>query len=133
MHSQAAAHLLDDPCLAPYAEAIRARAANADRTARRLAGSLKNLVDWASAHEYYGLHRTSDGWVFREWAPNASAIWLKGDFSRWKIRPRFALQRLPGTDVWEGRFPDRAIRHGQPYIIEISSKKKVCFDEVVNV
>ena len=75
-------HLLDDPCLAPYAEAVRGRAAHADRTARRLAGSIRNLADWASAHEYYGLHRTADGWTFREWAPNASAIWLKGDFSK---------------------------------------------------
>ena len=112
-------HLLDDPCLAPYAEAVRGRAAHADRTARRLAGSIRNLADWASAHEYYGLHRTADGWTFREWAPNASAIWLKGDFSKWQLKPRFALKRLPGTDVWEGRFPARAFRHGQHYLLEM--------------
>ena len=110
--------LLDDPWLAPYREAIEGRAAYAKRLAKRLAGR-QTLSNWASAHEYYGLHKTSDGWTFREWAPNATAIWLVGDFSEWKVDGRFALARKPGSGDWEVSFPAEAIRHGQFYRLEM--------------
>ena len=112
-------HLLDDPYLAPFEDAIRGRAAHAEARATELMGGKGILADWASAHEYYGLHRTSTGWVFREWAPNASEMWLVGDFSKWQLLPRFRLQRIPGTDVWERTFPARAIRHRQFYRLEV--------------
>jgi len=112
-------HLLDDPYLAPYADAIRGRAAHAAARADELTGGRGTLADWASAHEYYGLHRVPRGWVFREWAPNATEMWLVGDFSGWRIDPAFELRRRPGTDVWEGRFPVRAIRHLQHYRLEV--------------
>ena len=110
--------LVDDPWLAPYRDAIEGRAAHVKRLARRLAGR-QRLADWASAHEYYGLHRTSDGWVFREWAPNATAIWLVGDFSKWKKSNRFKLKRNSSTGDWEGAFPSRSIKHGQFYLLEM--------------
>jgi 1,4-alpha-glucan branching enzyme len=111
-------HLLDDPYLAPYAEAVRGRAAHAvARAAELVADGGKSLSDWASAHEYFGLHRTAKGWTFREWAPNATEMWLVGDFSDWKLQPRFKLRRSRGG-VWMGTFPARAIRHGQFYRLE---------------
>jgi len=111
-------HLLDDPYLAPYAEAVRGRAAHAvARAAELVADGGKSLSDWASAHEYFGLHRTARGWTFREWAPNATEMWLVGDFSDWKLLPRFKLRRSRGG-VWMGTFPARAIRHGQFYRLE---------------
>ena len=110
--------LLDDPMLAPYREAIAGRAAYARALAKRLAGG-KRLADWAAAHEYYGLHRVKGGWTFREWAPNATAMYLVGDFSGWKVSPEFSLKRKPGTGDWEGRFPARALRHGQFYRLEV--------------
>ena len=112
-------HLLDDPYLAPYADAIHGRAAHADARALELTGGKGRLADWASAHEYYGLHRTKTGWVFREWAPNATEMWLVGDFSEWRLLPRFQLHRVPGTDVWEQSFPARAIAHLQFYRLEV--------------
>ena len=112
-------HLLDDPYLAPYADAIHGRAAHADSRALELTGGRGRLADWASAHEYYGLHRTKTGWVFREWAPNATEMWLVGDFSEWRLLPRFQLHRVPGTDVWEQTFPARAISHLQFYRLEV--------------
>ena len=108
----------NDPWLEPFRDAIEERAGRAKRLARRLAGK-KRLSDWASAHEYYGLHRTTQGWVFREWAPNATAIWLTGDFSEWKLTDGFALKRRPGTNDWEVEVPAQAIRHGQFYRLEM--------------
>ncbi len=112
-------HLLDDPYLASFASAVRARAARADARAAHLAGAGRCLADWAGAHEYYGLHREADGWVFREWAPNATGICLVGDFSNWEVVPEYELTRLPGRDVWEGRFPRTAFAHGQHYRLEM--------------
>ena len=112
-------HVLDDPYLAPFAAAIRGRAAHARARADELTGGKQTLADWASAHEFYGLHRTATGWVFREWAPNATAIWLVGDFSKWQRIPRFQLRRRAGTDVWERNFPARLIRHEQYYHLEV--------------
>jgi len=117
--ARSVSHLLDDPYLAPYAEAIRGRAEHARSRAEELTGGKLSLADWASAHEYFGLHRTSRGWVFREWAPNATEIWLVGDFSNWELQPKFQLKRRKGTGVWEGKFPARAIRHEQYYRLEM--------------
>ena len=111
--------LLDDPFLAPFESAIRGRAAHAKARAAELAAPGQRLSDWASAHEYYGLHRVRGGWTFREWAPNATRMWLVGDFSKWRRQPAFELKRLAGRDVWQGRFPAKAIRHGQFYRLDV--------------
>ena len=114
--------LLDDPWLAPYADVIERRAQRAQDTAKRLTGGRDDpqaLVTFASAHEYYGLHRTKDGWIFREWAPNATQIWLVGDFSNWEVRPEFQAVRIPGRDVFEWRGSEEALCHGQFYRLEV--------------
>jgi len=117
--SASRARLLDDPYLAPYAEIIRRRADKAEQRAAELASAPGSLAEFACAHEYYGLHRAEDGWVFREWAPNATSIWLVGDFSEWQVRDTFRLNRLPGRDVWEVRLPAGALCHGQCYRLEM--------------
>ncbi len=111
--------LLDDKYLEPYAEAIRGRRDHAFWLAERLAGKGGSLADWASAHEYYGLHRVRGGWTFREWAPNATEMYLVGDFSGWKLQRKFRLKRLNERDVFEGRFPADAIKHGQFYRLQV--------------
>ena len=109
------AALKDDAYLAPYLPQIRARAERAAATERRLTGGRMSLAEFASGHEFFGLHRRADGWVLREWAPNASAVRLLGDCTGWQEAPGFALQRLPHNGVWELCLPDHALRHGQLY------------------
>ncbi len=65
--------LKNDPWLAPYASAIEGRHQDVQRKLKELTASSGTLSDFANAHKYFGLHRTKEGWVFREWAPNASA------------------------------------------------------------
>ena len=113
------AHLLDDEYLKPFEGAIRGRALHADVRARELTGGTQKLSDWASAHEFYGLHKTGEGWVFREWAPNATSMWLVGDFSQWKIDPRFECLRVPNSNVWEVKIPADLIKHGDNYRLEM--------------
>ena len=78
----------------------------------------QTLSSFASGYLYFGLHRTSTGWVFREWAPNATKIVLIGDFSNWEERPEYELKQLAGG-VWERRLPKKAIQHGQHYKMKV--------------
>ena len=113
-------HLLDDDYLKPFESAVRGRAEHAFARARELTQGKSPLADWASAHEYYGLHRKPrGGWVFREWAPNATSMWLVGDFSNWQIDPRFECFRIPNTDVWECKIAARLIHHGDNFRLEM--------------
>ena len=134
------AHLLDDEYLKPFEGAIRGRAQRAIDRMRELTGGKESLADWANAHNYFGLHlesiRVGKGsnsgkrgktlrdanrlqWVFREWAPKATSMWLIGDFNGWKIDPRFECMRIPGSDVWEVKIPAKLIKSGQKYHLEM--------------
>ena len=105
----------NDPWLEPFADAINGRHQDAINVEKRLTQACGSLVEFANAHRYFGLHRLESGeWVFREWAPNATAITLIGDFSAWERRSEYSLLRLAGG-VWEGHFPADAIRHGDNY------------------
>ena len=118
-------HLLDDPCLRAYEGAVRGRAARAFARADELTGRRMSLAEWANAHNYYGLHfvpgrgRRRACWVFREWAPHATSMWLVGDFSGWKTDPAFEVFRIPGTDVWERVMPADGIRHLDKYHLQM--------------
>jgi len=111
--------LLDDAYLRPYETAIRGRAANAERRMCELIGANASLSDWANAHHYFGLHKRGTEWVFREWAPHATSMWLVGDFNGWKIDPDFELFRIPGTDTWERKIPLDRIHPGEKYHLEM--------------
>lgn len=107
----------NDPWLEPYADAIEGRHQDALRKEEELTSQAGSLREFANAHNYFGLHRLDDGrWVFREWAPNATAITLIGDFNSWKPAKKYALKRLKGSNgVWEGTFAPDAMAHGQFY------------------
>lgn len=106
-----------DPWLEPFKGAIEGRHNDVINKERELTQACGSLIEFANAHEYFGLHRTQrGGWVFREWAPGATAITLVGDFSSWKPMKKFELRRLPGSDgVWETRLRPSDIHHGQHY------------------
>ena len=118
-HASTIAHLQDDPYLAPYLDTIRRRSGSAEALAKRLSQGPGSLPEFACAHEYYGLHLRDGFWTFREFAPNATGIWLVGDFSGWEVKDEFALHRLSGRDVWELRLPAKFISHGQHYRLEM--------------
>ena len=103
-----------DPYLAPFAEAIEARHERILEVRDRFSvgGSLSAGIN---NHLYYGMHREGDGtWVFREWAPNATRIYLIGDFNGWKRSEGYALKPV-GGGTWEIRIPAFFMCHGQLY------------------
>ena len=65
----------NDPYLADYEDAIRGRHDHVLWKMGQLTNNGKTtLSDFANGFEYFGLHKTEKGWVFREWAPNATDI-----------------------------------------------------------
>ena len=110
----------NDPYLEPYETAIRGRYEFALATEKRLTRQGKStLSEFASGYLYFGLHRTQDGWVFREWAPNATALYLVGDFNDWQELSTYQAQRIEGTGNWELQLPLDAIQHGQLYKMHV--------------
>ena len=74
-----------DGYLEPFSGAIDARMENYKQTKKSLVGGRGNLVDFANGYKYYGFHKESDGWVYREWAPAAEDMYLCGDFNNWDL------------------------------------------------
>ena len=110
-------HILrNDPWLMPYKEAIEGRHQDVTRVKERITQSTGgSLNDFANAHKYFGLHRMRDGgWVLRELAPNATAIYLIGTFNNWTRSEEYAL-RPAGGGVWEIRLDRDKIHHGDLY------------------
>ena len=110
-----------DPSLLPFASDIEQRVKNFENKKRELVGEKGSLLDFANGHEYFGFHRTNDGWVYREWAPAADELWLMGDMNGWN---RSSLPLTPigngvfeiflsGTDaLWDGCYVKTLVRNG---------------------
>ena len=84
MSKQAVKRILKiDPYLTPFAADINKRHALYKAKKKALLRKEQDLVDFANAHHFFGFHRTKEGWVYREWAPAAEAMFLTGDFNGW--------------------------------------------------
>ncbi len=103
-----------DPWLEPFKGAIDARGKRLEAEIANIQGKAPRLADAVNNHLYYGLHKTEQGWVLREWAPNATRIWLTGEFNNWKKADAWALRPV-GDGNWEISIPAMFLRHGELY------------------
>ncbi len=109
----------NDPWLEPYSEAINGRHQHAiDKEAELTNQGKKTLADFATGYLYFGLHQTAEGWVFREWAPNATQIFLIGTFNDWKEEKKYSLKRKANGN-WEIKLPANAMAHGDLYKLKV--------------
>ena len=110
-----------DPWLEPYENTIRGRHEHAVWKIDQLTnGGKSTLSDFATGHLYFGLHRTArGGWVFREWAPNATAIYLIGDFNGWKEDEKYSMTRVSESGNWELKLPKSAMKHGDLFKLKV--------------
>ncbi len=103
-----------DPYLEPYRKAILARHERIEACREKISVD-GSLSDGLNNHLFYGLHRDGDGgWIFREWAPNASRIYLIGEFNNWKRTTAYELKPTGGGN-WEIRLPEMFLSHGELY------------------
>jgi 1,4-alpha-glucan branching enzyme len=109
-------HLLQsDSYLEPFSDQIRYRLERIEETEHRLTQGKISLSEFSSGHEYFGLHLQRDEWIFREWAPNATAIHIIGDMNKWKVCREFALEKISDNGVWEIHLPADKLMHGDLY------------------
>ena len=113
------AKLSDDPWLEPFKNKLQQRKDHIRYMEERLTGGNMTLDKFANAHEYFGLHFRDGKWIFREWAPNATAIYLVGDFSNWAQLDKFALNYGDTDGVWEIELPASALKHGDLYKLKM--------------
>ena len=100
----------NDPWLAPMAGAV------ADRFIRYINRSLEieenqgGIVNFANRHKYLGINydKTKKGFFYREWAPNAKALFLIGDFNDWN-RNSHPLKQIENGN-WEIFLDDKTYK-----------------------
>ena len=110
--------LLNDPWLNPYEEVIRKRHLQATQKEQELSDMHGSLPEFANGHLFFGLHRTGKGWIFREWAPNATTMYLIGVFSDWQEREEFQLKKTE-HGVWEIILAPEQLKHEDLYRVSI--------------
>ena len=81
-------------------------------------GDASRLADACNSHLYYGLHRNNTEWVLREWAPNATAIFLLCDSNDWQKNNHYSFTKLNDQD-WELRLPANILRHEMLYKLRV--------------
>ncbi len=112
----------NDKWLEPYAEIIYRRAMKVAEKESELKGKLKNLAGFATGYLYFGLHRTPHGWIFREWAPSATEIFIIGEFNHWNESDRYRLKRMD-NGVWEIAMPLDLLGHGDLFKLSVHWNK----------
>ena len=88
-----------DPNLADFENDINLRMDCYKAKRKELVGENGDLVSFANGHKYFGIHRTSCGWVYREWAPAAEKMYFMGDFNNWDIYKNPMINI--GGGIWE--------------------------------
>ncbi len=110
-----------DPFLKPYISDIRLRNQNYLTTKKRLLEKGQKISSFANGHHYFGFHKQKNGWIYREWAPNAIKIALIGEFNQWN-RTSHLLKNI-SDGVWEIQLTDEdQLVHGSKVRIEIMTE-----------
>lgn len=106
-----------DPWLKPYEERIKRRNEYTHQRERSLTqGGDISLSEFADGYLYYGLHNLGDeGWVIREFLPNARKVYLIGNFNDWQTRGVWSLNRVDDYGNWELKVSSKALKHGDYY------------------
>ena len=65
------------------------------------------------------MHKLKRGWVFREWAPNATRLFLVGDFNEWQENEKYEAHRIEGTGNWELKLKEKDLKHGDLYKMHV--------------
>lgn len=106
-----------DPWLKPYEERLYAQHTFIEKAEARLLGG-KTVEDYAQGHLFFGLHDTSNGWVLREWAPNATSIYLLSEKSNWKEINTYKFTKKE-HGVWELTLQPHELTHKDHFKLSI--------------
>lgn len=116
-----------DPWLEPSEKDIQERY---DRYRQRLKVIRKDfggLTDFANGFKYFGINYNKEkkGYTYREWAPEAKALYLTGDFNNWEKFTHPLVKNDYGT--WEIFLPEKEYKdsfiHGSEVKVLVDSQK----------
>ncbi|MGQ1786521.1 alpha-amylase family glycosyl hydrolase [Saccharicrinis sp. GN24d3] len=108
----------NDPWLQPFEEPIKGRISHYRNKLNYLNGIFGDLYQMAGGFDYYGLHPEGDTYRLREWAPNATQIFLIGDFSQWKCDDRYRFEKKDNGN-WEIYIPKSVLKHGDLFKLHV--------------
>lgn len=107
----------NDSYLEPFISTIISRLQTArEKELEILQGS--SLSEFAQGHKWYGLHVENNQWVIRDWAPNATAIYLIGEFNNWQEQPEYALRSI-GSGNWELKLSPGKMTHNDLFAFSV--------------
>jgi 1,4-alpha-glucan branching enzyme len=110
-----------DPWLKPFTGIIDERIERCKIKEKHLTGT-DTLQGFAMGHHYFGLHRTEEGWVFRESAPNATDIYIIGTFNFWQEIPKYRMSRINKEGDWQIILPEGALKNGDLFKLSVHWK-----------
>jgi 1,4-alpha-glucan branching enzyme len=102
-----------DRYLEPFASTIVRRLTLASEKENELLNG-QSLSEFSQGHQWYGLHLIDNEWILRDWAPNATAMYLIGEFNNWQESSDYALIQVEGGD-WELKLSTEKMKHGDLY------------------
>ncbi|NNU77210.1 alpha-amylase family glycosyl hydrolase [Clostridium estertheticum] len=112
-----------DPYLKPYEKDINLRMDSYTSSKKKLLGYNQDFKSFANGELYYGFHLMKDGWIYREWAPNADALYLIGDFNYWDPHTH-PLQKIENGN-WEIFLPGvESLKHMSRVKVRVVAKGK---------
>ncbi|MCF8092032.1 MAG: alpha amylase C-terminal domain-containing protein [Desulfotignum sp.] len=113
--------IFNDPGLLAYAGTIRSRYGAALDLEKKIryehAGSLTGFADY---HQRFGLHfdRHLKQWVFSEWAPNATDMFILCDKNQWQCVPDFKVPKKDG-EIFQARFDADLFSHKDLFRLKV--------------
>ena len=109
--------LKQDPWLAPYESQLTFLHDYIKQKRSKVLGD-QSIEDFALGFLHYGLHETDEEWIVREWAPNATKMYLICPGSQWMDEEEFRfIRRAHGN--WELRLPKSALNEGDKFRLHI--------------
>lgn len=112
----------DDPNLSAFESDLNERVRHFKQRKKELLAPGQTLTEFASGHLYYGFHKVKGGWVYREWAPGATAMHLIGDFNNWN-RTSHPMKAV-GNGNWEIEIPGvRTLKHRGKVKVAVTSPR----------
>ena len=82
----------EDPYLQPYVSDFLRWADKYQSKEKELLGGI-SLQEFASGYAYFGLFKAENKWIFRDWAPNATRIFLIGNFNDWQDHSGYEFKK----------------------------------------
>lgn len=116
-----------DPWLEPSAQDIEDRYQRYRERMELIRKDFDSIIQFADGYKYFGINydRKRKGWTYREWAPQANALYLVGDFNDWQQFTHPMTRNEYGT--WEIFLEEKIYKdkfiHGSKIKVLVDSQK----------